>query len=251
MCRRVILYFFAVLTAAGSGCKKSGNFSLTEQLPLEQKQDSTLALQEPDSNGTAFLALGDSYTIGASVGEEERFPFQTKALLEANGKTISSLNYIAFSGWTTTRLQNAINDQKPPDSFGIVTILIGVNDQYQGSELDIAGYRSRFVGLLEKSIQLTGGRRTRVFVLSIPDYSVTPFAAGGNTERIRAEIEGFNQVNKEVAEAYSVNYTDITPISRAAKDDLTLLASDGLHPSGKMYQKWAELLEPQIRAVLP
>jgi len=251
MCHRIILHFFAVVTIAIPGCKKSGSFPTAIQVPMEQKQDSIMALPEPDGKSTAFLALGDSYTIGASVSEAERFPFQTKSLLEANGKVVSSLNYIAVSGWTTIRLQNAIDAQNPPDSFGIVTLLIGVNDQYQGSGLDLPGYRLRFTSLLEKSIQLTGGRRNRVFVLSIPDYSVTPFAAGGDRERIKVEIEGFNQVNKEVADAYKVSYIDITPISRGAKDDRSLLAADGLHPSGKMYQKWVALLEPQIRTVLP
>lgn len=228
----------------GGSCKKD-----KDTPPAPRTRDS-VNTPPPVSygNGTAFLALGDSYTIGASVNPEERFPQQIKDILTAAGKNIPVLRYIAVSGWTTSNLQNAIQQENPPDSFGIVTLLIGVNDQYRG--MGLSGYRERFKVLLEKSIQLAGNRKNRVFVLSIPDYSVTPFAKWSDTEKIREEIDAFNSANKEITESYNVSYTDITTISREALNDASLLATDGLHPSGKMYRRWAELLAFKIDVAL-
>ena len=142
----------------------------------------------------SWLALGDSYTIGQAVEEQERFPAQTVSLLKKDGLSIKALQYIAITGWTTRDLLNAIAAQDPQGPFDIVSLLIGVNDQYQHH--DTTGYPERFTECLKKAIALAGNRKDHVFVLSIPDYSVTPFAHNSNTDRISKEIDDFNAINK-------------------------------------------------------
>lgn len=195
-----------------------------------------------------YLALGDSYTIGQSVSETERFPVQTKKWLADNGINLAAPQIIAATGWSTTVLQNAIALQNVAGPFDVVSLLIGVNDQYQFQ--DTTGYRNRFTGLLNTAIQLTGNRRNHVFVLSVPDYSVTPFAQYSDTAFIRQQIDQFNVINKEVTLQNSCSYLDITPSTREAKNDPSLIAIDGLHPSGKEYKKWAERLGPLMKTVL-
>jgi lysophospholipase L1-like esterase len=193
--------------------------------------------------GKSYLALGDSYTIGESVKKPERFPDQTVALLHAGGVNIAATEYIARTGWTTEDLQDALKNAKLRPPYDIVSLLIGVNDQYHG--MDTMGYRQRFIQLLQNAIRLAGQQVKHVFVLSIPDYSVTPFGRGD--EKIRIEIDGFNSINRQVALDYHVNYLDITPISRKAATDQSLTANDGLHPSAKQYQEWALLLAAAIQ----
>ena len=201
-----------------------------------------------DSSYNTYLALGDSYTIGQSVPVTERFPIQAKNFLQMAGKKMAEPEIIATTGWTTTDLKNAIMARSPSGPYHLVSLLIGVNDQYQFH--DTTGYRQRFTGLLSTAIQLAGNKPSHVFVLSIPDYSVTPFAASSDTAQIRKEIDQFNAINKEVTAGYNCNYLDITPSTREAKNDLSLLASDGLHPSGKEYKKWAERLAQIMKPVL-
>lgn len=196
-----------------------------------------------------YLALGDSYTIGQSVNVAERFPAQTVVLLRGGGVAIADPVYIATTGWTTGNLLNAIAAQNPSPTYDVVSLLIGVNDQYQ--HLDTGGYADRFTQLLEKSIQLTRGDKAHVFVLSIPDYSVTPFVPDSEKERVRKEVGWFNAINKRITTARNVSYTDITPSTREAATNPSLLAPDGLHPSGLEYKKWAEMLAPKIKAILP
>ena len=202
----------------------------------------------PPPNAKTYLALGDSYTIGQSVSPAERFPTQTVAILKQQGIVIADPVYIAQTGWTTTNLHNALISQSPISTYDIVSLLIGVNDQYQG--MDTAGYASRFTQLLEISITAAKGKKSNVFVLSIPDYSVTPFVSSGNKARVRMEIDWFNTINKRITLAYGVSYTDITPSTREAETNPALLANDNLHPSGLEYKKWAEMLAPKIKAVL-
>ena len=201
-----------------------------------------------DNNHYSFLALGDSYTIGQSVAAKERFPEHTKARLAAAGKYIDNVLYIAATGWTTTDLEKAIDEQNPQGPFDIVTLLIGVNDQ--NKQRDTTGYSDRFTSLLQKAVQLAGNKRDHVFVLSIPDYSVTPYGSIDDTMFIRKQIDLFNSINLKISNAYNISYTDITPLSREALSDPSLIAGDGLHPSGKMYEKWAVLLEPAIKKIL-
>ena len=169
----------------------------------------------PDANGPVkkWLALGDSYTIGQGVTIAESFPAQTANLLKLSGINIGLPDYIATTGWTTDDLAAAIQT-KNPGRYDVVSLLIGVNDQYQRH--DTTGYRQRFTGLLTKAIELANGKKENVFVLSIPDYSVTPFAAGYDTAQIRKEIDWFNAINRQVTESYAVAYLDITPGTRLA-----------------------------------
>lgn len=197
----------------------------------------------------SFLALGDSYTIGQGVTPEERFPAQTRDMLVATGKTLKEVQYIATTGWTTVQLQAAIDQQQPKGPFDIVTLMIGVNDQHQMR--DTTGYADRFTRLLQTAVELAGNQPRHVFVLSIPDYSVTPYGAINDTAMIRRQIEWYNQINYRVTMRFGIHYTNITGISREALDDPSLLAKDGLHPSATMYRRWAALLAPVIRQALP
>jgi len=185
-----------------------------------------------------FLALGDSYTIGESVTEAERWPNQLAERLKAD-KLSLEVTIIAQTGWTTDELNAAIDQANPQGPYHLVSLLIGVNNQYRGREAN--QYHTEFRQLLERAITLAGGELGRVLVLSIPDWSVTPFAAGRDQAQIAQEIDTFNAINKTEAELAGVHYVDVTPISRQALFDPELIAADGLHPSGKMYGEWAEL----------
>jgi lysophospholipase L1-like esterase len=195
-----------------------------------------------------YLALGDSYTIGQNVAIQDRFPAQTVALLRASGVSIQDPKYVATTGWTTTNLTNAIAAENLKGAYDVISLLIGVNDQYQ--RMDTTGYRIRFTQLVNKSIELAGFQKTKVFVLSIPDYSATPFVPTADKARVRKEIDEFNAINKEITLRNSIVYLDITPSTREAETNATLLANDGLHPSGLEYKKWAERLAPLIKPVL-
>jgi lysophospholipase L1-like esterase len=195
-----------------------------------------------------ILALGDSYTIGESVAEGERWPVQLAAALRAGGQPVAEPRIIARTGWTTDELAQAIAAAKPGSGHDLVTLLIGVNDQYRGRP--IPDYPERFRALLQQAIGFAGGRPGRVLVLSIPDWGVTPFAAGRDRAKIAAEIDAYNALNRAEAAAAGARYVDVTPVSRAAATDPGLLAADGLHPSAAMYARWVELALPVARAAL-
>lgn len=196
----------------------------------------------------SYLALGDSYTIGQSVGLEDRFAEQTVSMLRRDSVPIKNPQYIATTGWTTAHLMQALNMADLKGPFNFVSLLIGVNDQYQG--LDTVGYRTRFTQLLNKAIEFTGNKRSHVFVLSIPDYSVTPFVDYNDKARVSKEIDEFNVINKEITLKNNVAYIDITAASRDAANNLALVAGDGLHPSGLEYKKWAEKLFIEMKKAL-
>ncbi|MES1223600.1 MAG: GDSL-type esterase/lipase family protein, partial [Bacteroidota bacterium] len=167
---------------------------------------------------------------------------------KAQGINIADADIIATNGWTTADLIYGINAKQPANSYDAVSLLIGVNNQYQGRSLD--EYKQDFTALIERSIQLAKGKPGHVFVLSIPDYSVTPFASGSNKQKIASEIDAFNEANKAIAVAYKVQYIYVTDESRKAANDLSLVASDGLHFSGKEYTIWSGMLAPLMKAVL-
>src|SRR5688500_7924758 len=194
-----------------------------------------------------YLALGDSYTIGESVAEHERWPNQLASLLQANDIS-TEVTTIARTGWTTDELWKGIQAREINPPYDLVSLLIGVNNQYRG--LDIAEYREEFIFLLNKAIKYAGGDAKRVIVLSIPDWGVTPFAKSRDSKKIATEINLFNSINREESEKAGVYYVDITPGSREAVTDSALIAADGLHPSGKMYAEWAELVYPQVLNIL-
>lgn len=195
-----------------------------------------------------FLALGDSYTIGESVNEQERWPVQLSARLQQDGYNIQNPRIIATTGWTTGELMNGIRAEGLNEKFDLVSLLIGVNNQYRGYSIE--EYRLDFEELLKMAIMFAGGKGDKVFVLSIPDYGVTPFASDLDSQKVAKEIDEFNFINKKVSDAFSVSYFDITPISRTAKADSSLIASDGLHPSGAMYKMWVDLIYPSIKEKL-
>jgi lysophospholipase L1-like esterase len=201
---------------------------------------------DPRNGGGAgemrFLALGDSYTIGEGVDEAERWPVRLAALLRERGVPVADPQVIARTGWTTDELSAAIDDADPQGPFALVSLLIGVNNQYRGR--DAEEYRAEFVGLLRRAIGFAGGDASRVVVLSIPDWSPTPFAADRDRPRIAAEIDAYNAINREEAARAGAGYVDVTAQSRAAGADPAFLADDGLHPSGRSYAEWARLALP-------
>ena len=184
----------------------------------------------------SYLALGDSYTIGEGVLLFKSFPYLTVQILRKVGITINAPEIIAKTGWTTDELISGINNHTLLSQYNFVTLLIGVNNQYRERLLE--EYKSEFEVLLKRALTLVN-KKDHVIVLSIPDYSVTPFALTKDKNKITKEIELFNSVNKALSIQYKVQYVDITDVSRNAFYDETLIASDGLHPSEKQYEKWA------------
>jgi len=210
-------------------------------------QSNMITIPDVPSTSLSFLALGDSYTIGEAVSQRESFPFQLVSQLKNTGLDFSaSPKIIAKTGWTTSELQAAIKADNTVKTYELVTLLIGVNNQYRGNSIDT--YRKEFKELLQTAINFAGGNKKHVFVVSIPDWGVTPFAkqSGRDPKVIAQEIDSFNAVNKEETQAMGITYTDITPASRNASTDPALIANDGLHPSGKMYADWANALTPKI-----
>ncbi len=182
-----------------------------------------------------YLALGDSYTIGESVAPEERWPVQLANQLRQQGKEIAGPTIIATTGWRTDNLQNGMTIARLQPEYDLVSLLIGVNNQYQGKPLE--QYKTEFEALLLEAIRLAKGEKDHVFVVSIPDYGFTPFGKP-KQEKISRELDAFNEANKVITERLGVRYINITDISRQGLEDPALVASDGLHPSGKMYSLW-------------
>jgi lysophospholipase L1-like esterase len=196
------------------------------------------------ARGARILALGDSYTIGESVDATDRWPVRLAMRLRERDIEIADPVIVAQTGWTTHELSVAIEAANLDGEFDLVTLLIGVNNQYRGGLVDT--YRSSLRGLLERAIAFARARSSRVILVSIPDWGVTPFAArsGRDVERIGAEIDMFNDAGRAEASRAGVTFVDVTAISRHAKDDVSLIARDGLHPSGAMYEEWTALILP-------
>ena len=220
----VLLCLFAVVLGCGSK-------AVQEKTPDAMDDDSL-----------RYLALGDSYTIGERVPEEGRWPVQLAALLREQGVIIADPEIIAQTGWTTDELAAGIDRAAPQGPYDLVSLLIGVNNQYRGRNTD--NYRREFAGLLDQAIAFADGETDRVFVVSIPDWGVTPFAEGRDRAHIAAEIDTFNTINREASERRGVAYVDITPGSRKAATNPDLIAGDGLHPSAVMYTEWAQQALP-------
>lgn len=206
--------------------------------------DNTQKTEPTPKKPINYLALGDSYTIGQSVAETKRFPVQLIDSLRGRDYLANDAKIIAQTGWRTDNLMNAIIAEELTDTFDIVSLLIGVNNQFQGRTVE--QYRAPFRELLEKAIELTGGDATKVFVVSIPDYGVTPFGMTRNPEEIAEEIDEFNAANLEISDSLNVTYFNITPISRQAENNPDLIANDGLHPSGEMYRLWVKLMLDEV-----
>jgi lysophospholipase L1-like esterase len=196
----------------------------------------------------SYLALGDSYTIGTGIDVEENWPMQLSDLLKDNNLTVRNTKIIAANGWTTTDLKEGILYENPDSSYNMVSLLIGVNNQYQG--LDIELYKTDFRELLEQSIAFANGDSGKVFVVSIPNYGVTPFGKLRDAEKVTREIASYNEIAKNISAEYGIPFVNITPISEMAEDDRDLLASDDLHPSAKMYGMWVKEIMPTVTQLL-
>ncbi|MBK8124230.1 MAG: SGNH/GDSL hydrolase family protein [Dokdonella sp.] len=196
----------------------------------------------------SFLALGDSYTIGEGVDVQLRWPAQLATRLREEGHSFDPVDVIATTGWTTDELAGALQGAQLRDHYDLVSLLIGVNNQYRGRDLE--NYRIECAGLIDFAIGKANGRAQRVMVLSIPDWGVTPFAAaqGADAERVAAHIDHFNAIARELSIARGTAWIDVTDISRGAGRDM--LTEDGLHPSAEQYALWAERVLPAARAVL-
>lgn len=215
------------------------------------KEPVTRNAQEPDfpvKDTISYLALGDSYTIGESVSARSSFPLQLADSLRKQGVLIQGLTVIAQTGWTTGDLKAAIATENLTQKFDIVTLLIGVNNQYRGYSQ--VAYREEFVELLKTAINFAHGNAAKVIVISIPDWGATPFGGSGSNKDISNQIDQFNQINKEETLKFQANYTDITSISREAVKNPSLVAEDGLHPSEKTYALWVQQLMVKLRGAL-
>ncbi|MEP6483951.1 MAG: SGNH/GDSL hydrolase family protein [Rudaea sp.] len=197
-----------------------------------------------------YLALGDSYTIGEGVAEADRWPNQLSALLAADHVVVNAPEIVARTGWTTDELSTAMDAHsfKPP--YQLVTLLIGVNNQYRGR--DLHNYRLEFAALLKRAIALAGGDASRVVVVSIPDWGVTRFGKGSgrNVDDIAHQLDAYNAANAQIAKMLHCGYVDVTAVSREGADRADMLVGDGLHPSAEMYKKWAERIAPAAKAAL-
>ncbi len=201
-----------------------------------------------DRERPRFLALGDSYTIGERVDSASRWPVQLAAALRAKGVAIDDPVIIARTGWTTSELAAAIDRADPKGPFALVTLLIGVNNQYRGR--DATEYDTQFRALLDRAIGFADGDPRRVIVVSIPNWGATPFAEGRDRAKIGREIDLFNAIAKRASIERLARFVDVTPESREAATDASLVAPDGLHPSAKMYAAWTALaLSEAMRAM--
>jgi len=195
-----------------------------------------------------YLALGDSYTIGESVMVEERYPIQLATMLTNDSFAVDETKIIAKTGWTTGELQAAINQEKPDSNYQLVSLLIGVNNQYRGNSIDV--YAKEFEGLLQQAVAFANGEKEKVFVVSIPDYAYTPFGQNADSEAITKGVSGFNVVNKQITDQYNIAYYNITPISQEGIEKPVLVAQDKLHPSGEQYRIWVESFYEDVRKQL-
>lgn len=194
------------------------------------------------------LALGDSYTIGESVAVADRWPNQLARALRARRVSVAEPEIIAKTGWTTDELSAAIDKADPHGPYALVTLLIGVNNQYRGRSEE--QYRTEFAALLHRAIGFAGGDAKRVVVVSIPDWGVTPFAKDRDRGKIAREIDRFNAINREETTRAGARYADVTPVSRRAAADPALVAPDGLHPSAAMYAEWVKVIAPVAESAL-
>jgi len=192
-----------------------------------------------------YLALGDSYTIGERVADNERWPNQLVAKIESNsGASFEPVEIIATTGWTTDELKEGISKVQPKTGiYDFVSLLIGVNNQYRG--YPISDFEVEFEELLKQAISYAKDK-SHVFVVSIPDYGVTPFAAKSDPVKIGTEVANYNSISERIVKKYGIAFFDIYQISKKAADDLTYIAEDKLHPSGKMYGEWADLIYPWL-----
>lgn len=199
----------------------------------------------PNTPPIRYLALGDSYTIGQGVEATQRWPNQLSEKLVENGFEVTNTTIIAKTGWKTDDLLKGIADTLLTD-YNLVSLLIGVNNQFWGQSVE--QFSSEFDALLNKSIMLSGSQQ-RVFVLSIPDYGVTPFGSR-NREQIALKLDEYNDYIRQKCASQNIPFIDVTTISRQLGDSLEALAMDNLHPSSRQYEEWVEKVLPEVVAIL-
>ena len=219
--KKIVL--LAIAAIISFSCKQKSTNQKSLEIMTEQK---------------TYLALGDSYTIGESVLEKDRFPVILVNELKAKGFHYVQPKIIAKTGWTTDELEAAIAKEHITKKFDLVTLLIGVNNQYRGRSVE--EFRVQFINLLETALGFANNKPQNVIVISIPDWSVSPFAKERDTAKIASEIDVFNAIKKEETLKRGVLFVDITPASRKAKNNATYIAEDGLHFSGNMHQLWVQ-----------
>jgi len=198
----------------------------------------------PPAAEVRILALGDSYTIGEGVPVDGRWPMQLARVLRTQGLNVSTPAIVARSGWTTDELSAGIDDARPTGMFDVVTLLIGVNNQYRSRAAE--EYRTQFRALLARAIGFAGGRAGHVIVISIPDWGATPFARGRDRAAIARDIDAFNAVNRDESTRAGAKYVDVTAISRRAAVETDLIGDDKLHPSSSMYAAWVQAMMPTV-----
>jgi lysophospholipase L1-like esterase len=213
----------------------------------QMSQSSVASLQHAPLR---YLALGDSYTIGEGVADAGRWPRQLAAALRRDGIAIADPQIVATTGWTTDELAAGIDAAAPQGPFALVTLLIGVNNQYRGRALD--AYREQFAALLHRALGFADGQPRRVLAVSIPDWGVTAFAQTPEHDPalIGKQIDAFNAAAQACCQAHAVRFVDITAASREGGGSAAMLAADGLHPSAAMYARWTGLLLPAARDAL-
>lgn len=205
--------------------------------PAPQSLQTPKSIQSPRQ----LLSLGDSYTIGESVVEGQRWPNQLVQRLKTEGILFAPPTIVAKTGWTTDELLEGITRTTLRENYDFVSLMIGVNNQYRGRSIE--NFRAEFEQLLALALDKVSGQPHRVFVLSIPDWGVTPFAQERDSAQIATEIDAFNAAIATICAAKKVTYIDVTSISRSA-DSSQFLAPDGLHPSGEMYGLWVDAIMP-------
>ena len=198
-------------------------------------------------NAETYLALGDSYTIGEGVSYNERWPVILLNELNKTTQKINKIEFIAETGWTSSRLIQAIDQKNIEPAYGFISLLIGVNNQFQNkSQVE---FRNEFIELLNTSLRLLNNNKSRLIVLSIPDWGATPFGKSFNRSEITKQIDQFNSIVKSESESRGIKYFNITDISRQALYDLSLIANDGLHPSAKMYGLWVNRIIDHVSKI--
>ncbi|MDA9056592.1 SGNH/GDSL hydrolase family protein [Flavobacteriaceae bacterium] len=203
-----------------------------------------------NSENFKLIALGDSYTIGQSVCENCRFPAQLKDSLQARYTALDTFNLeiIAQTGWTTSNLKSAISSEDPPTDFDLVTLLIGVNNQYQNKPFEL--YETEFVELVGTAISLVGGDASKLIVVSIPDYAYTPFGQNSNALNISTQLELYNTFAQIYCADNDLKYVYITDITQEGLNNPLLVATDNLHPSSLAYTKFVERILPLALDIL-
>lgn len=233
---KILFSFFSFLFFLAS-CQEDLPTTMTENPDLE-------------TGAYRYLALGDSYTIGESVEDFERWPNQLADSLKNLDLDLAVVDNIAVTGWTTGKLLDGIEAADLDPSYDFVSLLIGVNNFYQGRSIE--EYETEFDTLLDQALGFVGGDISRMIVLSIPDYAYTPFGQSRpDPAAISAGIDAFNAVNKALTEARGIQYFDITPISRLGLSQPELVAADGLHPSSKQYAAWVSQIVETARMLFP